>query len=422
MLPVGGHETGQVSRTKGEALRAWLWVGLCTLTIFLVVPFARAIQKFTAAHFGESFFIALLLAVAALVFAAVLYVLIARLRIRRVSQYLWLAFFCGLYFYIGLAHISNPVQAAHYIEYGLLGWLLVRAWSYVIFGPAVYAAAFLSGALVGIVDEIIQWITPARFWDLADVGLNVLAVGLILLAIGTGLRPKLGPAGISRRAVRVVSILLAVDLVVLGLCLSNTPARLKALAGKLPFLAPLERQEPMRETILKHEDPEIGTFYSRLTPAALPATDRGQAEAYVPILAEWKDRSYDQFLILYSTLDHPFLHEMRVHIFRRDRRLAAARAASGAETKQREYFIAWKENRILEKYFGETLRKSPYLWDEETSAEAASSIDKSAPYDSPVSKNVFYRLKEGPMWAGIAVILLALAGINVVVARKPRPA
>ena len=420
MLPNGSHETGQVSREKGQAFLAWLWVGLCALTIFLVVPFARAIQKFTAARFGEPFFIVLLLVAVAAAFFAALYVLIVRLKIRRLSQYLWLAFFVALYFYIGLSRIRNPVQGAHYLEYGLLGYLLFRAWRFSIPDPAAYFAAFLSATLIGILDEVIQWIVPGRFWDLPDVGMNAFAAGLVLLALGAGLRPKLASARIAPRSMRIASIHLAVDLVVLGLCLSNTPARLEVLAAKLPFLAPLERQEPMRETILKHQDPEIGTFYSRLTLVWLQKTDREQAAVYGQFLADWKDRDYGQFLILYSTLDYPFLHEMRVHLFRRDKRLAAGRNAAGLGTKRKEYFIAWKENRILEKYFGETLRRSPYLWDEQTAAEAAGRIDKSAPYDSPVSKSVFTWLKEGPLWAAIALVLALLAGWNIVLARRSK--
>jgi hypothetical protein len=405
----------------GKKFLAWFWVGLCSLAIFFVVPFARAIQKFTSTHFGASFFIILLLAVVAIAALAVLYVLFFRLKIRRISQYVWLALFAGLYFYIGLARITNPSEGAHYLEYGLLGCLLFRAWRFSIPDAAVYPAAFFSGALVGILDEIVQWIAPGRYWDLPDVGLNALAVGLVLLALGSGLRPKLASAGLATRSARTVSILFAVDLVVLGLCLSNTPARTAALANGLPFLAPLERQEPMRETILKHQDPEIGTFYSRLTIAWLQKTDREQAQPSGQILTDWKDRTYDDFLASHTTLDFPFLYEMRVHLFRRDRRFELGRQTDDASKRKSDFFIAYKENRILEKYFGETLRRSPYLWDEKRTSEVEALIDKSASYDSPVSKNIFYWLKVGPMWAAILVILALLAGFNIFLKRTRQP-
>ena len=399
--------------TKGKKILAWFWVGLCSLAIFFIVPFARAIQQFTTSRFGASFFIILLLAVVTAVFLAVLYILVFRLKIRRISQYIWLSIFAGFYFYIGLAKIANPTDGAHYLEYGLLGCLLFRAWRFSIPDAAVYPAAFFSGALVGILDEIIQWIAPNRYWDLLDVGMNALAVGLVLLAIGTGLRPKLASARFAPRSVRTVSIILAVDLVILGLCLSNTPERTAALAARFHCLARLEQEEPMRETILKHDDPEIGVFYSRLTRSWLGKTDREQAASYGKILADWKDKSYDEFLTNHTSLSFPFLYEMRVHLFRRDRRFELGRQADDASAGKKDFFIAWKENRILEKYFGETLRRSGYLWQGIRTSEAESLIDKNAPYDSPVGKNVFYWLKEGPMWATILVILGLLAGLNI---------
>ncbi len=404
--------------TEGKKIIAWIWVGLCSLTIFFIVPFARTIQDFTTRHFGASFFIVLLLGVVAAVFLAGLYVFVFRLKIKRASQYFWLALFAGLYFYIGLARINTPYEGAHYLEYGLLGYLLFRAWRFSIPDAAVYPAAFFSGALVGILDEVIQWITPLRYWDVMDVGMNALAVGLVLLALGMGLRPKLASVRIATRSVRAVSILFAANLAVLGLCLSNTPARTAALAKWLPFFAPLERQEPMRETILKHDDKEVGTFYSRLTIAWLNKTDREQAHPYGQILADWKERSYNKFLENFSTLDYPFLYEMRVHLFRRDRRFEIGQKSNVPSIKNENFFIAYKENQILEKYFGETLKASGYEWSPEQKERVESLIDKSTPYDSPVSKSLFYGLKEGSMWAGIVVILGLLAGVNLFLSKK----
>lgn len=402
----------------GKKLLAWLWVALCALAIFFVVPFARAIQTFTSKHFGAAFFIILLLAVVAVTFLVVLYVLIFRLKIRIASQYIWLVAGVALYFYIGLTRIKNPFEGAHYLEYGLLGCLLFRAWRFSIPDGSVYWAAFFSGSLVGTIDEIVQWITPDRYWDMADVGMNALAVGLILIALWKGIRLKPSSAKIAPKSVRIVSILIAANLLLLGACLSNTPERTAAWAGRFPFLAPLEKQEPMRETILKHEDPEIGSFYSRLTVSWLKKTDKEQAAAYGKILIDWKDKSYDEFLKNHTTLSFPFLHEMRVHLFRRDKRFELGQQTDKLAAKKAHLFIAFKENLILEKYFGETLKASGYEWPKEKTAVVESLIDKSAPYDSPVSKNVFYWLPEGRMWATIIVILVLLISYNVYFSKR----
>jgi hypothetical protein len=401
-----------------KKLLAWLWVALCALAIFFVVPFARAIQTFTSKHFGAAFFIILLLAVVAVTFLVVLYVLIFRLKIRIASQYIWLVASVALYFYIGLTRIKNPFEGAHYLEYGLLGCLLFRAWRFSIPDGSVYWAAFFSGSLVGIIDEIVQWITPDRYWDMADVGMNALAVGLILIALWKGIRLKPSSAKIAPKSVRIVSILIAANLLLLGACMSNTPERTAAWAGRFPFLAPLEKQEPMRETILKHEDPEIGSFYSRLTVSWLKKTDKEQAAAYGKILIDWKDKSYDEFLKNHTTLSFPFLHEMRVHLFRRDKRFEVGQTMDKLAAKKDNLFIAYKENLILEKYFSETLQASGYEWPKEKAAVVESLIEKNAPYDSPVSKNVFYWLPEGRMWATIIVILVLLISYNVYFSKR----
>lgn len=420
MLPVGRHEAGQVIGEKGKKFLAWFLVGLCSLAIFFAVPFARAIQRFTVSHFGEAFYRIFVLVSIGLAFVLILYALIVRLRIRSLPNYIWLSLCAFVYIYETLRLPRNSPEVLHFWEYGLLGYLLFRALRFSIQDKTIYGAAFLLGSWVGIIDEILQWITPDRYWDIRDVGFNMLAVGLLQIALWKGVRPKLSAARIPARSIHLVSIFIAVDLVVLGACLSNTPARTAALAEELPFLAPLERQEPMRETILKHQDPEIGTFYSRLTIAWLQKTDREQASSYAAILTGWKDRSYDEFLNSHTTLDFPFLYEMRVHLFRRDRHFELGRQADGASARRKDFFIAYKENRILEKYFGETLLRSVCLWDEKITAEVESLIDKNAPYVSPVGKNVFYWLKEGPMWAAILVVLGLLAGFNIALARRSR--
>jgi hypothetical protein len=403
-----------------KKLLAWLWVALCALAIFFVVPFARAIQTFTSKHFGAAFFIILLLAVVAAGFLVVLYILIFRLKIRIASQYIWLVASVALYFYIGLARIKNPFEGAHYLEYGFLGCFLFRAWRFSIPDGSVYWAALFSGALVGIIDEIVQWITPSRYWDMPDVGMNALAVGLILIALWKGIRLKSSSAKIAPKSVRIVSILIAANLLLLGACMSNTPERTAAWAGRFPFLTPLEKQEPMRETILKHEDPEIGSFYSRLTVSRLKKTDKEQAAAYGKILIDWKDKSYDEFLKNHTTLSFPLLHEMRVHLFRRDKRFEFGQTTDKLAAKKDNLFIAYKENLILEKYFGETLKASGYEWPKEKTAVVESLIDKNAPYDSPVSKNVFYWLQEGRMWATIIVFLVLLISYNVYFSKRQK--
>ena len=226
---------------SSNRLRAVLW----TLAIFLSAPFAFPIQRAAARSLGRGFFVYSVLAVVALSFARVVYVRAFRLKVKGPGRYVWLAVSAALYAYFVLRRKGNPVEAVHFLEYGLLAYFLYRAWNDEIGDPSIYLAVFFSGTLIGTLDEIIQWMTPDRYWDIRDVGLNALSVGLFLLALGTVVRPKPARARVSLRSFRIVSVLFGANLVLMGGCLSLTPARLAALTASLPFLAPLEHQEPM---------------------------------------------------------------------------------------------------------------------------------------------------------------------------------
>ncbi len=404
-----------VSTHKRQA--AWGWVGLCTLAIFSVVPLARLIQNFVSSRWGRTAFGFTVLAGVAAAFLGVIYLLVFVLKVRSLPRYLWLTAVLGLYVHFTLRLWRAPEEAVHFLEYGLLGFVLFRALSLTIRDKSIYITAFLAGSLVGTADEILQWLTPGRYWDFRDVGLNALAAGLIQMAIWKGVRPaniseKAGP-----RSLRRVSILFAFQILILGLCASNTPARTARFVKRLPSLSFLLREEPMYEFTIKHVDPEAGVFYSRLSLEGLEADDINRSDEWARVLREWKDKNYADFLAHYSPLIHPFLYEMRIHIFRRDRKLEEGRRAKTSEARREALFVAFRENRILENHFGRTLEKSGYRWDPGLRAEAASADDTVRPYRSPVSAGRF-QVKEKHLWAGILLLLLGLAGANLAIARR----
>jgi len=244
---------------------AWLLVSLCILAIFLVVPAARAIQNFVSVRWGRSLFGFSVLAVTFLAFLILLYVLIFRLKIRSPSNYVWLSLIAVLYFYFTLKLWEVPEEAIHFLEYGLLGYFLFRALSLRIKSKTIYLVAILIGSLVGTFDEILQWIVPKRYWDLRDVGLNVLSGILFHIALWKGIKPKIISEKIKPKSIRTASVLLGANLVLLGLCMSNTPQRVVRYTKFLPAFSFLQKEESMSELGRKHKDPEIGVIYSRLT-------------------------------------------------------------------------------------------------------------------------------------------------------------
>ena len=91
---------------------------------------------------------------------------------------------------VGTFSARNPQERLHYLGYGLLAMLLYVGFVRLfetdkergggsVFAPA--AAALVVGSLVGYADELLQIIWPRRYFDWADVGMNIVAVGLGLL-------------------------------------------------------------------------------------------------------------------------------------------------------------------------------------------------------------------------------------------------
>lgn len=407
--------------SKKKIFLSWSLVFLCVLFIFLTIPIARTISNFVKANWNISLFGYSVLIVVFIAFLLSLYFLWFRLKIRTFSNYLWLAAVAFIYIYFTIKLWKRPEEAIHFLEYGLLGFLLFKAFRHHIHDKSVYFAAFLLGTMIGVFDEILQWMIPLRYWDLRDVGLNALSVGLFQIAVWKGLRPEIPSTRVTPKSIRLISWLMAANLLLLGLCSSNTPPRVRSYTKLFPFLSFLNKQEPMKELKYKHKDPEIGVFFSRLEVEVLKRIDSERAEEYGTIFKEWVSKKYGDFLINFPGFDHPILHEMRVHIFRRDRRFSLANKANNQKNREENLLIAYKENLILEKYFGRTLKKSPHKWRNKRSKKIESEIDVTVFYKSPVSAASPIPFKEKTLWGIILFLIAAIIVLNVLLSRKREP-
>jgi len=405
------------STKSRKIVLSWLWVVLCALAIFFTVPLARKIQNLVTILAGRSFFGYFVLFAIATTILLLGYILYFRLKIRTLSNYIWLLLISAIYVYFTLKLWANPEEAIHFIEYGLLGFFLFKALSHHIGDKSIYFAAFLFGTLVGTFDEILQWIVPGRYFDLRDVGLNALSSGLFQILLWKGVRPKLLNDKIQPKSIKIVSVLLAANLLLMGLCLSNTPQRVKKYTKAIPFLSGLKSQEAMSEFKFKYRDPDIGTFYSRLTLEELKNIDQYRAKEFGDLLQHWQDKDYAEYLRIFPGGVAPFLHEIRVHIFRRDKRLERALSSDDEAVQRENFLIAYKENLILEKYFGKTLERSPYCWDESMKAQVLAPINPETHYESPVSAGVWATVNERVTWLIIAVALVILCFVYLYNAR-----
>ena len=386
--------------------------------IYATIPFARAIQKFVTYHFGsrEVFTAVVLAAIVAGAGLVSLHLVKRRDRIRWYNLACLLAVAAVYAFYAVHLKRKSPEEALHFIEYGVLGILLFRALNHRARDPLVFVAAALVGATIGTLDEVVQWVTPQRYWDWRDVWLNTVSCGLMQVAIAGGYRPDGVRAAVSAPTVRTLARCSIALLVLLALCASNTPRRVEWYASRLPALDALRRNESvMAEYGYRHVDPAIGAFYSRLSRRALRGEDANRADEAARILGDWRSHgSYSRFLQTYPPGVDPFVHEARVHLFRRDHHLwTLRRSLDDPDTAAYHATVVDRENALVAKYYSNAVTRAGLLLDDQQLSFVRTYADGTADYESPVSKNVITRFTE----TQVRTILLILVGAVICCSR-----
>ena len=107
----------------------------------------------------------------------------AKIRGAKFSSYLIFSFVLLAYIY-GIVTIQYPEEKIHFIEYGILAFLLFRAIRLDIQKqPVAYVYAFLLITIFGWIDEGIQYLLPNRYYQVEDVILNSVSGGLGLLLV-----------------------------------------------------------------------------------------------------------------------------------------------------------------------------------------------------------------------------------------------
>ena len=356
---------------RESEILSWSYVVVWSLIIYVTIPFVRIGVDYVRGEWGRESFTYFVAAVVILATAAAVILLLKSDR-KPVACYAWLLGVGGVIVYLTFdLKAGSPEEAIHYLQYGLLSLLLFRAFVHRIRDISIYAAVTIAGTIVGMIDETIQWMAPDRHFGVRDIWLNFSAVALVQVAVAMGIRPRLisgWPDGVSwRRLCRLAAVAVAY----LGLCHLNTPERIAWYTTNIPLLSFIDyKQSLMSEYGHLHGDTETGLFRSRLTVEELRRSSRERAEEGARILERYRDRErYFEFLENYTPVTDPFLHEARVHLFRRDSHIGRARQSEEEDMRRHHYTIAYWENRILEAYFGELLRASDYRWPAELEAE-----------------------------------------------------
>ena len=139
------------------------------------------------------------------------------------------------------------------------------------------------------------------------------------------------------------------------------------------------------------------TLYSPLPPGRVDAILDAQRKTYLDLTFETYLGAYRAFLESDAVEADRLLHEMAVHLFRRDRYAFWC-----------DYEVAWWENRILEDYFGETLARTPFAWEPGVSERVLRIVPEApgAEYISAVGADYILWLHRGPA----VLVFLVLAG------------
>ncbi len=344
---------------SGHRARGWLAFALWTLVVFSMVPFANDLQRWIHDKLGEGALFHGL--VAALVVATV--TAVRWLSIHRQRQFwpclLWILAISSSIGVWGWV-LRDTAGAGHLAAFSILGVLAFRALRPGMTDTGVYLAATVLTAIVGTVDELLQWLTPGRFWDLADLGVNAGTAALIQVLIWKGIRPADVAAGVSPRSWRIVLRWLAVEVILVLACISNTPERIAWYAERIPGLDDLGKERSTRMLDYGHLliDPAIGRFRSRLDREELARVDREHGAEAARILRTYRrPGNHAELEKAHPPWRDPLIFEMREHlgVRNRERRKALDHLGGDDALAARHATAAMREHLILERYFGHTL-------------------------------------------------------------------
>ena len=354
------------------------------VAVVLSAPFVGQIRSWLRATFPGQFVLIVGL-IGGTLLAAALMAAALRIRDRRAKRYATILAALGIaatYSWLSANWFTanpNPesvaVERFHFLEYGVITFLFYRAWR-PLRDLSVVILPALAGLIVGTAEEWLQWFIPNRVGEIADIFLNLVAIGCGLLFSSAvlppdGFRSALESGSVSRVSRMAAATVLALAIFVHAIHLGYTIV-----------------------------DADAGSFTSRYFHSEL--TELQQQKA-----AQWRTNPPPLVLKRLSREDQ-YLTEGIQHVAHRNKRWAANDIAG-----------AWQENLILEKYFVPVLDTPTYAgtsghrWPPEQRADAEARARP--PLPAYVSEAYPYRILTWNKWlfwtisGGLAVALLASA-------------
>jgi VanZ family protein len=336
--------------------------------IIVSAPYVGEIRE-AIRSFLPGQYVAIIAAVVAASLLAAVGVAVLRIRDRRLLRYSAVA--AALVIGTAYAYLTrtgnveiDAVERFHFVEYGVLALFFYWVWNE-LRDARVLVLPLAAGMIVAAADEWFQWFIPSRVGELRDVLLDGVAV-LCGLLFAVGIRPpeRLSWPADTRGRASIASAITAVA------------------AAVATFVTIVHMGTEIR-------DAEIGVFRSRFSKGDLAAISKAREGGAWPGQTPRISRE-DQYLA-----------EALWHVQRRNEAIAAKDPTS-----------AWKENRILEKFFAPVLLLSEYRWSPELRDATFLAVVPGRDYVSDAEVFPIHTWPRWILWLGAAAIV-AVAWIPV---------
>lgn len=361
----------------------WLSAALWTAVIFLTLPYAPIWRDWIYENLPVYF---IPVTVASLILVVMIITLTRMIRRCQPASDYFLLVLCIAGYAYSLSKIKILVEQVHFLEYGLLAYLIITALRVDRRDSAQYLNALFIISLIGLVDEYVQGVLINRVGELHDVYLNILSGALAMVWHRFCIRPIETPSD-WRAALKFT--LPAAGLIIIVIAVFNS--RISEFGYRI-------------------EDPEIGVFYTRIPPEKQNGDYADSAFFKREILPLLYRSSYAELLHI---VKNPAHREILVHIFRRDKR-----------SKGGDHLSGHRENQILEKYFSSYIDGTEHRWTAEKAAQVASACSEMPGelYISPVSQHIITSFTEVEQWRiVIAAETLIIAAFFYIMFRRKNP-
>ena len=396
--------------------RSWFAVALWIVILLLTVPLARTLQGHVRSILGDTSFGYMVISIVSISSIYLIFRLNHTVEKLEPTRVIWILL-CAIFLIAYTVSLwGNPIEAVHFVQYGILAGLLFIALSWRYSNKLIYIAIILATTIVGILDESLQWLIPNRVWGLSDIAVNTLASIIICIAIAKGIRPKLVTQSTDQKSTQLIFRLSITCISLLLLSFSNTPDTIAWYSERVsPLLFLSKNSHIMAEYGYRYNDETIGLFRSRFSPEELRKVDVERAiEAAGKLDTSPLLEDYKEFITRYSPITDPFLHELRVHLNRRDFYLKTAQQTQrySDQEQRRRFRIAYFENKIVEKYFSNTLERSSFQLNQTDNELMSEKLIDRSYYNSPVSESLITLLSKRQLLILLALFLFGLIVLN----------